>query len=145
MYENTYDDQQIGIVQMDFYTADEYCILDYDDNLKIIDSVGLTVHADATIENEIRCISGHPHKYSTSTEPLNIDAIKNFFEVSNSFSEFTAQFGQPNAKNIYCYYELPIEGSEHRYLQISTDNNTIYSATVVDEFEYIETIYKDGQ
>ena len=33
MYENTFDDQQIGIVQMDFYTADEYWILEYDDNL----------------------------------------------------------------------------------------------------------------
>ena len=141
MYENTYDDQQIGIVQLDFYTADEYCILEYDDNLKIVDSVGLTVHADATIENEIRCISGHPHMYSTSTEPLNIDAIRSFFKVSNSFSEFKKQFGHPNAENIYCYYELPIESGEHRYLQIGMDSDTIYGATVVNEFEYIETIY----
>ena len=141
MYENTYDDQQIGIVQMDFYTADEHCILKYDDNLKIVESVGLTVHADATIENEIRCISGNPHMYSTSTEPLNIDAIRSFFKVSNSFSEFKKQFGHPNAENIYCYYELSIESGEHRYLQIGTDSDTIYGATVVNEFEYIETIY----
>lgn len=141
MYENTYDDQQIGIVQMDFYTADEYCILKYDDNLKIVDSVGLTVHADATIENEIRCIYGHPHMYSTSTDPLNIDAIRIFFKASNSFSEFTKQFGHPNAENIYCYYELPIESGEHRYLQICTDNDIIYGASVVNELEYIETIY----
>ncbi len=141
MYENTYDGQQIGIVQMDFYTADEYCILEYDDNLKIVDSVGLTVHADTTIESEIRCISGHPYMYTTSTEPLNVDAIRNFFKVSNSFSEFTKQFGHPNAENIYYYYELPIESGEHRYLEIGTDNDTIYGATVVNEFEYIETIY----
>ena len=144
MYENTYDDQQIGIVQLDFYTADEYCILEYDDNLKIVDSVGLTVHADATIENEIRCISGHPHMYSTSTEPLNIDAVRNFFKVSNSFSEFTKQFGQPNAKNIYCYYELPMENAKPRYLQIGTVNDTIYSATIENDFEYIETVYNEN-
>ena len=144
MYENTFDEQQIGIVQMDFYTADEYCILEYDENLKIVNSVGLTVHADATIDNEIRCISGHPHMYSTSTEPLNIGYIRNFFKTSNSFSEFKEQFGSPNAENIWCYYELPIESGENRYLQIGTDNDTIYGATVVNEFEYIETIYDEN-
>ncbi len=141
MYENTYDVQQIGIVQMVFYTADEYCILEYDDNLKMDDSVGLTVHADATIDNEIRCISGHPYMYSTSTESLNISDISNFFKTSNSFSEFTKQFGFPNAENIYFYYELPIESGEHRYLQIEMHNDTIYGAAVVNEFEYLETIY----
>ena len=143
MYENTFDNQQIGIVQMAFYTADEYCILEYDDNLKIIDSVGLTVHADATVEKEIRCISGHPHMYSSSTDPLNIGDVRSFFKTSNSFSEFTKQFGQPNAENIYCYYELPIEGGKHRYLQIGMHNDEIFSAAVVNEFEHIETIYDE--
>ena len=101
----------------------------------------LSGEEEATIENEIRCNSGHPHMYSTSTEPLNIDAIRSFFKVSNSFSEFKKQFGHPNAENIYCYYELPIESGEHRYLQIGTDSDKIYGATVVNEFEYIETIY----
>ena len=144
MYENTFDDQQIGIVQMDFFTADEYCISRYDE-LKTVDSVGLTVHADTTIDNEIRCIYGHPYMYSSSTEPLNIGDIRTFFKTSNSFSEFTKQFGQPNAENIFCYYELPIESGEHRYLQISTDDDTIHSATVVNEFEYIETIYNKNE
>ena len=143
MYENTYDSRQIGIVQVDFYTADEYCIVRYD-NLKIIDSVGLTVHADATVENEIRCISGYPYMYSASAEPLNIESVREFFKVSNSFSEFTKQFGQPNAENIYCYYELPVENGEYRYLQIGTDNDRIYNAAVVNALEYIETVYNKG-
>ena len=69
------------------------------------------------------------------------DAIRNFFKASNSFSEFTKQFGHPNAENIYYYYELPTQSGEHRYLEIGTVNDTIYGATVVNEFEYIETIY----
>ena len=141
MYENTYNDKQIGIVQMDFYTADEYCILEYDDSKKIVDSVGLTVHADSTIDNEIRCIKGHPYIYSTSAKTLNVDDVRNFFKTSNNYSEFTNQFGPPNAENIYCYYELPIENGESRYLQIGTHNDSIYGATIVNEFEYIETIY----
>ena len=141
MYENTYHDKQIGIVQMDFYTADEYCILEYDDRKKIVDSVGLTVHADSTIDNEIRCIQGHPYIYSTSAKTLNVDDVRNFFKTSNNYSEFTNQFGHPNAENIYCYYELPIENGESRYLQIGTHNDSIYGAAIVNEFEYIETIY----
>lgn len=144
MYENTYDNQQIGIVQMDFYTADEYCILRYDDNIKFAESVGLTVHADAKIDSEIRCIGGYPYMYSSATEPLNIGDIKNFFKTSNDFSEFTKQFGCPNAENIYCYYELPTENGECRYLQIGTHNGTIYGATVVNAFENIETIYTES-
>ena len=144
MYENTYDDQEIGIVQLDFYTADEYCILEYDDQLKIVNSVGLTVHADATVDSEIRCISGHPHMYSPTTKPLNIGDVTGFFKTSNSFSEFKKRFGDPNAENIYCYYELPLENGANRYLQIGTDNDTIYGATVVDEFECIETIYNNN-
>ena len=141
MYENTYDDQQIGIVQMDFFTADEYCILEYDDQLKIVDSVGLTVHADATVESEIRCINSHPYMYSATTEPLDIEAVRSFFKVSDSFSEFIKQYGQPNAENIYCCYELLTDGGEYSYLQICTNNDTIYGANVVNAFEYIETIY----
>ena len=129
---------------MDFYTADAYCTLEYD-NLKIVDAVGLTVHADATIENEIRCINGHPYMYSASTKALDIDEVRKFFKGSNSFSEFEQRFGQPNAKNIYCYYELPIENGECRYIQIGTDNETIYSATIVNAFEYIETIYRKNK
>jgi hypothetical protein len=143
MYENTFDNQQMGIVQIDFYTADEYCILRYD-NLKIAESVGLTVHTDAKIDGEIRCIDGYPYMYSSATEPLNIDDVRNFFKTSNSFSEFTKQFGQPNAEQIYCYYELPAENGEHRYLQIGTHNGTIYGAAVVDEFEYIETVHNEN-
>lgn len=141
MYENTYDSQEIGIIQMDFYTADEYCILEYDDNLKIAESVGLTVHADTTLDSEIRCMSGRPLMYSSSTEPLNIGDIRSFFKSSNRFSEFTTQFGHPNAENIYCYYVLPIENGEHRYLEMGTRNDIIDYAAVVNEFKYLYTIY----
>ena len=143
MYVNTYDDKQVGIIQMDFYTADEYCILTYDAG-KIDDSVGLTVHAEATTENEIRCIDGSPYIYSASTKPLNLDDVRSFFQTSDSYSEFIRQFGQPNAENIYRYYELPMENGESRYLQIGLENRkkSICSASIVNEFKYIETVYK---
>ena len=40
--------------------------------------------------------------------------------------------------------KVSIESGEHRYLQIGTDNDRIYGATVVNEFEYIETIYDEN-
>jgi hypothetical protein len=79
--------------------------------------------------------------YSSSTEPLNIGDIRSFFKSSNRFSEFTTQFGHPNAENIYCYYVLPIENGEHRYLEIGTRNDIIDYAAVVNEFKYLYTIY----
>lgn len=143
LYENTYDEQETGITQLDFFTADEYCILKYEE-LKIADTTGLTVHADDTLEADIRCISGHPHIYSSLTKPLKLEDVTVFFNESNSFSGFKAQFGEPNAENIYCYYELPAEGNEQRYLQLLIDNDEICNATVVNTFEYIETIYDNN-
>jgi hypothetical protein len=143
MYENTYDSQQIGITQLDFYTADEFCIKSYDPDWKMVESVGLTVHADATIDCEIRCIDGYPYMYSTSTKPLNLRDVKKFLRTSDSYSEFTELFGEPNAEQIFCYYELATESGEARYLQISEYENTIVYACVVNEFEYIETVYDE--
>jgi hypothetical protein len=142
-YEDNYDSQQIGITQLDFFTADEFCIKSYDPDWKMVESVGLTVHADATIDCEIRCIDGYPYMYSTSTKPLNLRDVKKFLRTSNSYSEFTELFGEPNAEQIFCYYELATESGEARYLQISEYKNTIVYACVVNEFEYIETVYDE--
>ncbi len=113
MHDNNFDEQEIGILQMDFYTADEYCFFRYDDNSKFVESVGLNVHAYATIDNEIRCISGYPYMYSSSTEPLNVADVRKFLETSYSFSEFTNQFGYPNAENRWCYYFICSTTSYH--------------------------------
>ncbi len=147
MYENTVDESQIGITQVDFYTADEYCIFRYDPGAKLSDEAGLSVHAEQTLEEEVRCIAGMPHKYTPCEEPLDIAEIKKFFETSNRYSEFTAHFGQPNACHIFYYYELPVKNGQTRYLEIGTndDNGTIYGADIVDDLRYIETVFDEEE
>ncbi len=145
MYENTFDEQQIGITQMDFYTADEFCMIFYDTDKQFVEITGLNVHADVAIDKEIRCIESVPFMFDASTEPLNIAEVRNFFKNSDSFSEFTRQFGHPNAENLSVCYVLQTEGDRPRYLNIVVVGDTICSATVVNDLEYIETIYKDGQ
>ena len=145
MYENTMDEKQIGITQLEFYTADEYCILCYDEDAKIKDYVGLKVYAEQVVTEEIRCIHGQPHKYLSSTDGLNIDDVKNFFENSNSFSIFKSNFGEPNAQNIFIYYELSNENSKTHYLKLYTDADEIYRAEIVDDFKYIETVFNSEE
>ncbi len=141
-YENTTDKKQVGITQLEFYTADEQCIFRYDDDAKYSDSLGLEVYADKTLKEEVRCISGWPHKYSSTNNPLDINEVKKFLESSDNFNDFKAQFGEPNAEHIYKYYELPSQDGNMRYLEIGTDNE-IYNVNIVDDFKYIETIFNN--
>lgn len=144
MYENTVDSNQVGIVQLDFYTADEYCIFRYDEDAKYRDDIGLKVYAEQTLEEDVRCINGNPHKYSSATAPLNLQDVQSFFESSNRFSAFQAQFGPPNAENIYHYYELPGEDGKPRYLEIGADADEIFGAHIVSDLQYIADIF-DGE
>ena len=143
LYENTLDDGGTGILQLDFYTAAERCAFEYSEG-KIVDHPGLTVHADAAQEGEIRCISGHPYLYTPSAEPLAPEAVKSFLETCASFYSFQKQFGAPNAENIFHYYQLPAENGEPRYLQLSVHQDAICSATVVNEFEYLQTLWSNS-
>ena len=140
-YENTFDETQIGITQVDFYTDDEYCILSYDEEAKIYDTYGLEIYAEKTISEDIRCIDGRPHKYNSDTKELNINDVKKFFQTKNIFSEFEVTFGKPNAEHIYAYYVLPQEKGKPRYLELGIDGDEIYAARIVDDFAYIDTIF----
>jgi hypothetical protein len=144
MYENTVDSSQIGVTQLSFYTADEWCLNAYDDDATWCDEAGLSVFADRSVDEEIRCICGNPYLYQKSEEPLDLEEVEAFFEKSNSYSEFVGRFGEPNAENYFIYYELPPENGEPRYLQISHDdwNGKIYGACIVDQFAYIDTVYE---
>lgn len=143
MCENTSAEKQVGVVQLDFYTADECCIFRYDENAKNEDSVGLEVYAEKTLEEEVRCISGWPHKYSSSTKALNMADVDNFFKTSNRFADFKARFGEPNAEHIFTYYELPQENSKPRYLELGMDGDTILVARIVDDFMYVKTVFDE--
>ena len=141
MYENTFDEDEIGITQLDFCTADEYCYSFYDEDAQISDAVGLNVYADIKLDEEIRCISGKPHKYSQNTKPLDISSVKAFLKASQSLKEFENRFGEPNAENIYIYYELPKTEGKVQYLQICEDEDEILSVCIVDDFKFIEVIF----
>ncbi len=141
MYENTFDESKIGITQLDFYTADEFCISWYDENAKTVDSLGLEVYADKTIDDDIQCINGRPLKFNSDTKELNLDNVKSFFKSKQSFSEFKAQFGEPNAECIYTYYSLPQKNGDKRYLQLCIDCDTICGADIADNFGVVESIF----
>lgn len=145
MYENTVDPSRIGVTQLSFYTADEWCINAYDDDAIWCDEAGLSVFADRTVDEEIRCIDGSPYKYRRPEKPLDVQEVRNFFKKPKLFPAFTAQFGEPNAENFFTFYELQPENGEERYLEISYDElGRIYSACIVDRFGYLETIYEWG-
>lgn len=140
MYENNTNKQKIGITQLDFYTAEEYCILRYSDE-KQIEAIGLHVYAEKTLEAEVRCIDGWPLQYDSATKPLKLDDVKAFLETSNDFAAFQEAFGKPNAQHIYTYYTLPEENGKLAYLQISEYDGKIGTVSIVDHFEWLEKVY----
>lgn len=144
MYENSLNPLQIGVTHLSFCTADEMCIYFYAPTTGD-DEVGLTVYADRTLDEEIRCIDGSSYKYRRSEKPLDVQEVRDFFKKPKLFPAFKAQFGEPNAENFFTFYELQPENGEARYLEISYDElGRIYSACIVDQFGYLETIYEWG-
>ena len=141
MYEN-FDKAQVGITQLEFYTAYERCAYHESDS-KNIERKGLYLHAEKELCGEVRAIYGQPYGYTSAGRTLNLAEVKDFLENSHSFSAFKEHFGKPNAERIYHYYELSKEGGEPRYLCIGAydGDGTIYSVTIVDDFKYIKTVW----
>ena len=144
MYENDFDKKKIGISEVEFFTADYYCAVRYDEEgADYAHGPGLSVLSDYTIAGEIRAIAGYPYKYTQTEVVLDQQHVLDFFGHSNKYSDFIEQFGMPNAEQIYYIYELPLEDGEPRYLQLGVDESedTIFSANIVDEFDYISTLW----
>lgn len=144
-YENDFDEDEIGITKVLFFTADEYCQCRYDDTWKLPEEQGLTVYAETILNCEVRCIGNSPYKYTPTDTPLNLTEVKDFFEDSNRFSAFTDQFGTPNASNIYYIYELPEENNQPRYLRVGVDERSdeIYDVSVVDDFNWLYSVWNN--
>lgn len=143
MYEH-YDEKQVGIVQLDFYTADEM-LARREENGTWIEQEGLHIHAEKHLACEIRTISRYPVRYTPSNSTINVEQVKKFLKTSCSFTEFVEKFGEPNAKSSvvdYYYYELPRENEDPRYLQIFQHEGEVLSVTIVDDFKFIETVWK---
>lgn len=148
MYENDFDKKKIGISEVDFFTEDYYCAIRYDEEgADYTKGPGLSVLSDYPIAGEIRAIAGYPYKYTQTERVLNQQQVLDFFGHSNKYSDFVEQFGKPNAENISYIYELPSENGEQRYLKLGVDEreDTIFSAYIVDEFDYISTLWTRKQ
>ena len=145
VYKSTADESKIGITQLDFSTADEACIAYYDDEYVREEDIGLTIYAEQTIQDNIRCIDGKPHKYIETDKELNVDDVKEFLKSSKNFKDFQNKFGKPNFENIFCYYSLPKQNGKNQYLEIGFNDYdfTIYGVHIVDDFKYIETVFED--
>ncbi len=146
-YESTFDRNRIGITQIDFYTADEYCIFYYDDNAQKISTPGLNVFSGEELDCEVRCIGGWPHKYSKE-RVISLDAAKDYFASTDDFSiaTFKADCGEPCAEHVYTYYELDRPNGEPRYLELGVDyDGSIFCANVVGDFGFIECIFNSEE
>lgn len=150
--ENDGNEDEIGVAELCFYTADEYYEPEtddsFDENIKNElpeeqpETCGLFVYAEKNLVQEIRCINGQAVMYTKPDKVLNISEVEQFFEESDDYSEFKAKFGEPVGECIYTYYELPEKNGKVQYLQVSVtqDEKYIDKISIVDDFEWLENI-----
>lgn len=146
MYRNDSDKEQIGVTGIALLSADYYCAIKYGDEDAVFpDNESISVLMEYPMDSEVRAIDGNPYKYIEIERTLTKEKIISFFETSNKYSKFIEQFGEPNAANIYYMYELLSEENKLYYLRLGVNERTdsIYNASIVDEFGYVETLWKE--
>ena len=144
VYEH-YDENQIGITQLEFYTSDEMCAFRESDD-QWIERKGLYLHTEKNLGCEIRTIDGGPIRYMPTNHTINVEEVQEFLKSSSSFPEFIERFGEANAKSPvvnYYYYELPKENGEPRYLLVSEHDEVIRIITIVDDFKFVEMLWQN--
>lgn len=134
----------IGITELGFFTADEWCLALYDEESTREPSRGLTVYADKTLDSPWRCIYGKPVLY-TDREAVDLLEAKEQIEENDSYAAFVKRFGEPAASYIYRYYPLPDENGEPRWLCLGYDDregydDSIHTAYIVDRFVYLDML-----
>lgn len=146
MYRNDSDKEQIGVTGIALFSADYYCAIKYGDEDAVFpDNESISVLMEYPMDSEVRAIDGNPYKYIEIERTLTKEKVISFFETSNKYSKFIEQFGEPNAANIYYMYELLSEENKLYYLRLGVNERTdsIYNASIVDEFGYVETLWKE--
>lgn len=139
-YVNDADEDRVGLTQVVFYTAEDYCLCRYDESWQAPEEEGLILCAEGTLDGEVRAVDGYPYRFAPTNTPLDPADVKEFLKTSDSYEAFTARFGQPQAVHIYTIYELLPEDGQPRYLQLGTDGKTIHSAAVVDDLDWLYEI-----
>ena len=152
VYEDQANWDNIGVESIAFFTADEYCAWFYDDESKTNDlSVdifddGLSVYAERTLENDVIPINRFPYEFIPIERTINVSDVKSFINDNKSMADFKARFGEPNAKDesyavAEYFYELPNSNGEARYLKLGVIDGRISYASIVGNFDYVESIY----
>lgn len=144
MYENDNDPNQIGVKQLYFLTADEYCGI-MDELWDWPEEYGLVVCAGRTLEREVRCIEDSLFQY-TPMEPLERAEVEAFLDGREhcSYADFVARFGEPSIDRNHFFYELPPENGEPLYLRVSDGRSgEIQSISVVGTFQWREYLWRD--
>ncbi len=145
MYENTFNEDKVGITVLDFYTADEYVYRE-NEQFPQDDYKGLYVFAQTTLDCEIRAIGGFPYEFTPRETVISVDDVKGFLKTNTSFSDFVALFGEANVNDgDNCYYEADLVDGKPRYVEIYEENGVITSVDVVDDFRFIESIYEASE
>lgn len=141
MYENTLDENQIGITQLDFYTADAYYEF-WSGEDKQQDNKGLNIFDKKVDEYHIISINNYPYDYC-DTEPLNIEEVKLFLETSTSIEAFADKFGKAASRDESAFvYSLPEQDGEERYLYLLCPEGEIIDSDILSNFTYIAEVFE---
>ena len=87
MYENTFDESQVGITELEFYTADAYYEVWLGKEMQG-ENIGLDIFTQSDKQYNIVSINNFPYDYH-ATETISLDEVKSFFKTSTSMSEFS--------------------------------------------------------
>ncbi len=148
VYEDDFFEENIGLSNVFFYTADEFCAFFHNDSEKLPDELGLLVFSDLKLEKEIRPIEGNPYEFTPIERTLNISDVENFLDKNKSLTEFIKVFGQPNAQGLLWtyYYEITENDGSVKYFEIGVPNSKdIEYVNIVGEFEFIRSILEQAK
>lgn len=152
MYQNDWDQDEIGIKEVRLATMEYECEARYayaaesracmdDKGGDDSDERALLVLTECSVDYEVRFIGGYPEKFTPIDRELSQAQVEEFFQTSYSYSEFVKEFGEPNVSGGFTggtyVYELSHEGDEPRYLDLTLYNNgdEIFSAWVVNDLD----------
>lgn len=145
-YTDDFDPGEVGITALAFYSAEYYCALLYEAaDAEWPAGSGLDVRTAYPADGDIRAAGGSPYRFENDTPPLEEDAVRDFLGQTDSFSEFCAHFGAPNAAQVYYIYALQSDADEAPlYLQLTVveEADTIYTAAVVDDLGWLRLVWK---
>lgn len=145
-YTDDFDPGEVGITALAFYSAEYYCALLYEAaDAEWPAGSGLDVRTAYPADGDIRAAGGSPYRFENDTPPLEEDAVRDFLGQTDSFSEFCAHFGAPNAAQVYYIYALQSDAHEAPlYLQLTVveETDTIYTAAVVDDLGWLRLVWK---